>query len=455
MRHNDVLNSTTQFFFIFDMKKMFFALLGLFLMASPSFAQEGEKMAKSAGKALTSYNIDPQGNSGKLDEAKQKIDQALQTPEAQALASAWLTKGEVYNTMSNRDMLKKQLDPNANIPDNDNGLEAFNAFAKVLEISTKKYEKNDALKGIAEAQAALINGGVVKFQANQYDKAFTYAEAALKSHELLKAGNQKSFLDDPSQHSEQVYFTGLAAQYAKNCKDALRYYEMMLAKNTDKPEIYNGIYACRSEMGDDAGAKKILADGVAKFPENTELLFSQINVYLKEGKLDQLVSSLKQAIAKEPTNASLYINLARVYDDLHTREEKAGNTAKALEYENEAISYYKQSAEKDPKSPDPHYMLGAMYYNKAAAVAIEMNGLDNTSAGLKKYAELNKKMLTLFDQALPYFQKAESLDANDMNTLIALNEIYARKEDELSLEFKKRLEVVKGGGKNPASHFKF
>jgi tetratricopeptide (TPR) repeat protein len=448
-------HSTTQFFLFLDMKKMFFALLGLFLMASPSFAQEGEKMAKSAGKALTSYNIDPQGNSGKLDEAKQKIDQALQTPEAQALASAWLTKGEVYNTMSNRDMLKKQLDPNAQIPDNDNGLEAFNAFAKVLELSTKKYEKNDALKGIAEAQAALINGGVVKFQANQYDKAFTYAEAALKSHELLKAGNQKSFLDDPAQHSEQVYFTGLAAQYAKNCKDALRYYEMMIAKNTDKPEVYNGIYACKAEMGDDAGAKKILADGVAKFPDNTELLFSQINVYLKEGKLDQLVSSLKQAIAKEPGNPSLYINLARVYDDLHTREEKAGNAAKALEYENEAISYYKQSAEKDQKSPDPHYMLGAMYYNKAAAVATEMNGLDNTAAGLKKYGELNKKMLALFDQALPYFQKAESLDANDMNTLIALNEIYARKEDELSLEFKKRLEVVKGGGKNPGSHFKF
>ena len=60
----------------------------------------------------------------------------------------------------------------------------------------------------------------------------------------------------------------------------------------------------------------------------------------------------------------------------------------------------------------------------------------------------------LFEQALPYFQKAESLDANDLNTLIALNEIYPHKEDELSLEFKTRLDLVRGGGKNADSHFK-
>ena len=72
-----------------------------------------------------------------------------------------------------------------------------------------------------------------------------------------------------------------------------------------------------------------------------------------------------------------------------------------------------------------------------------------------KWWPIKNEINTLFDQALPYFQKAESLDANDMNTLIALNEIYARKEDEtLSPEFKKRLDTVKAGGKNAKSYFK-
>lgn len=86
----------------------------------------------------------------------------------------------------------------------------------------------------------------------------------------------------------------------------------------------------------------------------------------------------------------------------------------------------------------------------------EMNALpdDFSSAGLKKLQTMKDEVMALFDQALPYFQTAESLDPNDMNTLIALNEIYARKEDELSTEFKKRLDTVKEGGKNTTSHFK-
>lgn len=438
------------------MKKVLFALLGLLFITFAATAQEdGAKLAKQAGKALTSYNIDPAGNSGKLDEARQKIDAALQLADAQALASAWISKGDIYNTALQRDMAKRQFDPNAKLTGDNDALDAFNAYAKALEISTKKYEKSDALKGISEVQAYLINIGVAKFEAGEYEKSLLSSEAAIKSHDLLKANGQKSLLEEPIKMDDQVYFTGLAAQYAKKPAEALKYYDILYKKGTDKAEIYEGLYALKSETGDKDGAKKILAEGIAKFPDNTGLLFAQINAYLQEGKLDELVTSLKKAIEKEPTNASLYVNLGRVYDDLQTREEKAKNEAKAAEYFAEAQKYYSQATQRDPKSPDGHYMMGAMYYNKAAGLTTEMNNTDNTAAGLKRYKQLNDQMLGYFDQALPHFQKAESLDGNDLNTLIALNEIYARKEDELSLEFKKRLEVVKGGGKNPAPHFKF
>ena len=438
------------------MKKVLSALTGLLLITFAATAQEdGAKLAKQAGKALTSYNIDPSGNSGKLDEARQKIDAALQLPDAQALASAWLSKGDIYNTALQRDMAKRQFDPNAKLTGDNDALDAFNAYAKAIEISTKKYEKSDALKGITEVQAYLINIGVTKFEAAEYEKSLQSSEAAIKSHDLLKSNGQKSLLDEAAKMDDQVYFTALAAQYAKKPADAMKYYEMLYKKGTDKAEIYEGLYALKTEGGDKEGAKKILAEGIAKFPDNTGLLFAQINTYLQEGKLDELVTSLKKAIDKEPSNASLYVNLGRVYDDLQAREEKAKNEAKAAEYFTEAQKYYTQATQRDPKSADGHYMMGAMYYNKAAGLTTEMNNTDNTSAGLKRYKQLNDQMLAYFDQALPHFQKAESLDCNDINTLIALNEIYARKEDELSLEFKKRLNLVKEGGKNPSSHFKF
>ncbi|MFN4256900.1 MAG: hypothetical protein ACK4Q5_18005, partial [Saprospiraceae bacterium] len=67
---------------------------------------------------------------------------------------------------------------------------------------------------------------------------------------------------------------------------------------------------------------------------------------------------------------------------------------------------------------------------------------------------MKKEVDMLFDQALPFFQKAEGFDANDMNTLIALKEIYTRREDDLALEFKKRLDNVQAGNKNATSYFK-
>ena len=82
------------------MKKTLFALSGFLFITLVAQAQEdGSNLAKQAGEALTSYHIDPTANAAKLDQAKQKIDQALQLADAQAVASAWITKGDIYNTI--------------------------------------------------------------------------------------------------------------------------------------------------------------------------------------------------------------------------------------------------------------------------------------------------------------------------------------------------------------------
>jgi tetratricopeptide (TPR) repeat protein len=171
--------------------------------------------------------------------------------------------------------------------------------------------------------------------------------------------------------------------------------------------------------------------------------------------LNQLVDRLKQAISKEPNNIGLYITLGNVYDNLFQGALKEKNEAKTTEYFTEANKYYGQALAKDPKNLDATYSTGALYYNKAAYLTQEMNAIsDFSSASLKKLDALKTQVMGLFDQALPYFQKAESINPDDTNTLVALTEIYARKEDDLSLEFKKRLTNVRGGGKNSTSYFK-
>ena len=49
----------------------------------------------------------------------------------------------------------------------------------------------------------------------------------------------------------------------------------------------------------------------------------------------------------------------------------------------------------------------------------------------------------MFDAALPYFLKAEESDPKDRNTLIALREIYARKNQlDKAEEYKKKLDAL-------------
>jgi len=439
------------------MKKSLVFLLGFLFLATYTQAQEeGAKLAKQAGKALTSYNIDPTNNAAKLEEAKTKINQALQFPDAQALSSAWITKGEIYNTTLQRDMVKRQFTPDAPLTGDNDALEAVTAYMKGYELTTKKYEKSDAIKGITDGQGHLINIGVTKYEAGEFEKAFFSFKAALQSHEVLKANGQKSLLDEKEQYDNQVYITGLAALLAKRTDDAVKYYEMLYNAGTDKPAIYEGLYNIKSEKGDEAGADKILVEGRKKFPEDAGLLFAEINSYLKKGKLEDLTDRLKQAIAQEPNNVHVYVTLGNVYDNLYQREQQAKNVAKAEEYFNLAKKQYSDAQAKDPKNVDAVYSLGALYYNKAAFRTQELNALpeDFSSAGMKRYETMKNELMALFDESLPYFRKAETLNPNDMNTLVALSEIYARKDEyELAGEFKKRIEVVKGGGKNEKSYF--
>jgi len=441
------------------MKKSFFLLFSILMTVGLAQAQEdGAKLAKQAGRALTSYNMDPSNNAAKLEEAKTKIDQALQSAEMQANAATWLSKGEIYNTILQREMAARMINAAAPLSGDNDALVAFNAFQKGYELTTKKFEKTDAVKGMAEVQGHLINIGVAKYEAGEYEKAFLSFEAALKSHDLLSAEKQKSILEDAAQRENQVYITALSAQMAKRTADAEKYYTQLYETGKALPAIYEGLYQIKIDNKDEAAAEKILAEGRKLHPKDPGLLFSEINSYLAKGKLEDLTDRLKEAIEQEPTNVSLYVTLGSVYDNLYQREVQAKNDAKATELFAEAKKNYEAAQKVDPQNADAYYALGALYYNKAAIRTQELNALpqdDYSAATMKKYQQIQKEIMELFDQSLPYFQKAESLNPNDLNTLIALSEIFARKDDlEAAGEFKKRMETVKGGGENGTSYFK-
>ncbi|MDX1940713.1 MAG: hypothetical protein SFU99_09190 [Saprospiraceae bacterium] len=442
------------------MKKLFFVLFAVFLAFGIANAQDGKKEFGNAKKALGAFALDPTNNKAKLQEAKDAIDAAMSTSEMQASAEAWNKKGEVYNEIASQQITVRQFGIGSlnDLPkvDGNPALIASEAFRMGMEKASKKYETKDALKGLSSVQGNLNNLGFYDYEELKYEMAFAAFKEALDVHEILKKNAEESALKTEEDYHNQLYITGLAALNAKKVTDAKAYFQKLFDIKYDKPAIYEAMYQITLEESGPDQAYSYLETGRAKYPDDVSLLFAEINHYLKANKLDQLIGKLLTAIEKEPDNISLYTTTGSVYDNLHQRAFEAGDKAKADEYFAKAQEYYEKALAKDQNNFDAIYSVGALYYNKAAEMTKELNVLadDYSKEGLKKYEAKRTEVFEQFDKALPYFKRCEKIDPNDLNTLIALKEIFAKKDDlTTSNEFKTRLEKVQGGGKNDKSFF--
>jgi hypothetical protein len=442
------------------MKKVFFVLFAIVLTSASLLAQDGKKELSNAKKAFSTYSLDPTNNKGKLQEAKTAIDAAMQAAEIQALAEGWLKKGEIYNEIATQIVTIRQLGIGSTdqLPkvDGDPSLIASQAFRKAFELGQKKFEKKDALRGLQIAQGNLNNLGFTAYEEQKFAAAFENFKEVLAAHEILKANAEESALKTEDDTNNQLYIAGLSALNSKNTPEAKAYFQKLYDIKYDKAAIYEAMYEIASAESSPEQAYTYLETGRTKFPDDISLLFADINHYLKLGKLDALVSKLDMAIQKEPDNVSLYTTAGSVYDNLSQRELEAGNKDKSGEYLAKSKEYFERGLQKQPDNFDALYSLGALYYNRAATMTKELNALadDISKEGIKKYDAKRKEIFDQFDLALPYFQKAEKLNPNDVNTLIALKEIYVKKDDiATSNEFKKRLETVQAGGKVEKSYF--
>lgn len=442
------------------MKKLILGIFAFVLLATAVQAQD----AKAAKKALNAFNLD-QGNKEKLKEAADAI-QGEPSGDDASDPSFYLLKADIYSAVAQQISVIKQtgIGSEEELPQVDMlALKAFDAYKKAMEVNDmakkpKKYHTKSALKGLQGVQGHLYNMGIYAYEAQNYEEAYKNFEAGLEAHKMLKDQGEASTLDDEAALMDQKYITGLAALNGNMVEKAAPHFEELYKANYDKAAIYEALYSLKSQ-GDNPdmdAAYQYLKAGREKYPEETSLLFAEINHFLKINKLDELIGKLETAIEKEPENLTLYITMGSVYDNLYQREFKAGNLEESQKYFDKALDYYNQTLAKDPKDFDAQYSIGALYYNRAANMTAELNELANdfSKEGMKKYEAKKVEIFAEFDKALPFFQKAESLNPNSMNTLIALKEIYARKDDlPTSNIFKERLDKVQGGGTNDDSYF--
>ena len=438
------------------MKKLLFSLLSMFLVVGFATAQEApDKALKRASRAMGSYNLDPANNEGKLQEAKDMIDIATADATVGGQSKAWKIKGDVYATYLENDMKQVLVNPSYQPKHAAEGLVALEAYQKALEKAVKKYETKDAVTGLSSVAKNLNIIGNSQIQARDYAGAYHTFGAVLAINDLVKNnGGDAPIIDE--EVNNQKFVVAFCADAAGEGDKACSIFKELYDSGFEDAGVYSKNFTCMKNAGDMEGALKALEAGRAKFPDNVEILFTEINYYIGEEKYDVLESKLKQAIEAEPNNSSIRGALGNVYMNLYQKEVEAnGKSEKAEGYFKNSLDYYGQAIEIEPNNADAIYSIGSLYYNEAVRLAEVQKNLGMSKEDQKRYEELNAEIKEQFNVALPYFQKSEIASPSDVNTLIALKEIFAKKDDLVtSNEMKKRLATVQGGGKNESSFFK-
>lgn len=439
-----------------NIKKIAFSLaITLFTVTISAFGQQDPtKAIKSANQLLVKYNNTKDVE--KLEEAKSEIDFSIKNKDgivAKKLVKAFIMQGDIYLTLAKDETTKVKYEDALDV--------AYGAYKNAISNEMAKgFEKSSSAKQLQDVANQYWNRGLKYFELKNYKGAYQDFNMVLEIHDLVApidegadplAGpsldnNFQPIKDEKGEviqkYAEHLKNTAMLAAAAGETEAAVRLYEKMLESGDKSATVYNGLYTAYIDT-DEAKAFKYLEEGRKAFPENTELLYSEINYFLKKGETKKLQDNLAKAIAADPDNKTLYSVFGNTYDNL-MKDAKDDKTREEMKIE--AIKYYEIALEKDPEYGDVVYSLGALYYNEAVRYAKARAELPYSAK--KEYEAITKDFQKNVVLAHPYFVKSEQIDPSDRSTIIALKELYAQANRlDISGEFKKRLATIEEGGK--------
>lgn len=437
-----------------NIRKIAFSLvIALFTVTFTAFGQQDpNKAAKSAATLFARYSQSMDVT--KLEEAKAQIDVATSNMDgivAKKLVNALTAQGNIYLALAKDQTTKVKYEDALDV--------AYGAYkAAMTNEMAKKFQKTSAAKSLQEVAFEYWNRGLQYYDMKNLKGAYQDFNKVLEIHELVAPVDASADplggvnIDPESgeqieKYPEHLRNTAMLAAAAGENDAAVKLYEKILANGDKSAAVYNGLYTANIDK-DEEKAFKYLQEGREAFPENTELLYSEINYFLKKGETKKLQENLAKAIAADPDNKTLYSVFGNTYDNLM---KDAEDDETREEMKAEAIKYYEIALEKDSEYGDVVYSLGALYYNEAVRYAKARAELPYSAK--KEYEAVTVDFQKYVNLAHPYFVKSEKIDPSDRSTIIALKELYAQANRlDISGEFKKRLATLEEGGKIEAAY---
>ena len=364
-------------------------LIFLILISIKSFSQQNN--VQSAANSLK-YN--------EVGDAKKFIDDAAVNEQTSNNSKMWFYRGKVY--------LQIHTDTAFNKLDADAVEKAAISFMNCLKTDTKGYYTDECNNLVWVAGLGLYNKGVDAYTKNDFEKATRFYNLVFDIIPLDKDNNLKRNNITAEVLNKNLYF---AAAKAKDTEKAKIYLQKLIDVKYNDPMIYIYMSKIYLEQKDTTKALTCIEQGKKLFEENTTLINAELNIYIAQGKTDVLVTKLTDAINVNPDNELLYYNRGTLYENRKDYDKAAAD--------------YKKAVELKPDYFDAYYNLGAMYFNQGA----EMSNAANNIKAQKDYEAAIVKADAKLKEAMPYLEKASSINPKDKNTLISLKTLYIRIAD--------------------------
>jgi hypothetical protein len=342
---------------------------------------------------------------GKLDKALEAINQCILDPGTAKDAKTWFIRGNIYFEIANSgDEKFKTLDT-------DPLSKALESYKKAIEFDPEKEFHDGIVVKLEQQRNNFYNAGVEKYNNKDYKDAMVNFGKGAEVMELANIADTLSILN-----------AATCASLANEKEASKNYYLNLLKINYKSPGILIALTdICRQDK-DSSNALKYARMGRQLYPDDLRLLLAETNVYLAFNEPPRALDNLKKAAGKDSANYSVEFAIGTVYDNISNDTSKTMTDRKEA-FEN-AIVAYKNSIRLNPDNFDGNYYLGALYVNQAAAVNDEATKLPLEETA--KYDKLKKETDGFLEKAIPFLEKAAALQPADINTLVALKQIYSR-----------------------------
>ena len=376
------------------MKKILFLLAGV-LLFSVSYAQKG-----NVNKAVTLLD------KGEIAEAKAEIDVAVTVDKNIDKSKTWMTRGRIYKEIAlSEDAAVQGLAENPI----DDAMEAFNKAKAMESEGSTNYNLIDFY--IEDFWTKYLNGGGEDYSNEDYDAAY---EKFSKAAEIKPTD------------SLTLFYAGVAAQQAGKNEESLDAYYRLIENGYANEDVYSTvIYMERAENQNDEKALEVLQKAKEAYPDNVDFMREEINILITLDKADEAIQRIQNTIEREPDNASLYLRLASLYDNIGIESQTNGETEKAKEAYEKAQANYEKTLELEPNNFVANFNLGVIWVNNAKEFYDKVNTMD-----LKTYQKEGAKVAAegdrLLNKSVPYLEAAHAEKPEDCDVLNALQQVYTQ-----------------------------